>query len=270
MNSALTELTFRCRSLLSLPTVYQKISMKIDQPQTTNNELAEIVKMDPGVASKLLATVNSSFYGFSGKIASVPHAISIVGLNDFQNLVLSASLVQMFQQLKETEFSMEEFWHHSLLCAILAKTLGARINKRSEQESLFIAGLLHDIGKLAIIQTTDKDESTLISLWEERLPAKEQQILGYDHAQAGAALLESWELPSSLIESAGQHHQSEIESPIARTVAISNLIAINQLEQASRRLEGIVQDETITLEELTEIRNQAESELGSLISTYLN
>lgn len=275
MNSALDKAIMTCQSVISLPEVYQQISIKIEQPHTTHHELAELVKLDPGVSSKLLGIVNSAFYGFSGQISSISHAISLVGLNDFKNLVLSSSLVQLFDELKETTFSLHDFWNHSLLTAILAKKIGPQWLSKREQEPLFIAGLLHDVGKLVMLQTQATHIDNLATVWAENNLAAEQEIVGFNHAMAGAGLIRAWELPELLALSAEQHHQLDADKQpaiISLVVYLANAIAIGEsgdIERALTTCNAHVES-PLSMEEIEELKAEAESEKNSLIGLFLS
>lgn len=272
MSEALANAIRQCQSVISLPEIYQQVSIKIDQPHTTHHELAEIVKLDPGVSSKLLAIVNSAFYGFSGQIATIAHAISIVGLSDFRNLVLSSSLVQLFDDLKGSDFSLHEFWNHSLLCAILCKRFGGLWLPRRQQEELFIAGLLHDVGKLMMLQTQAEHIPRLLPAWSEVDLAAEQTLVGFDHTQAGAALIQSWELPPLLAQCAGQHHQLEDAAsvkPAVVAVYLANAVAQGEYEAALTLSNNLV-EQPLTPDEVEQIKEEAVAEKNSLIGVFLS
>jgi HD-like signal output (HDOD) protein len=271
MSEALEKAILQCQSVISLPEVYQQISIKIDQAHTTHHELAEIVKLDPGVSSKLLAIVNSAFYGFSGQISSIAHAISIVGLNDFKNLVLSSSLVQQFEELKGSDFSLHDFWDHSLLCAILCKRFGSLWLSRRQQEELFIAGLLHNVGKLMMLQTQAQQIPQLLPAWSEVDLMAEKTLVGFDHAEAGAALITAWELPERLALCAAQHHQLSAEAPHPAVVAVylANAVAQGEYETALLQSNAWV-EQPLTPEEVEQIRGEAVAEKNSLIGVFLS
>lgn len=275
MNTALNKAILRCKTILSLPSIYQKVSIKIEQPQTTNHELAEIIKLDVGISSRLLAIVNSAFYGFPSQISSVSHAISIVGLNDFKNLVLSASIVNQFEEVKSSGFSMDEFWNDSLFCAILAKHIAKHWASRKEQESLFIAGLLHDVGKLVMVKNTTGDLKALEELWRRGDLNAEKAAYEYNHIEAGEALINSWGLPPELAQCARYHHclpdQADINVSIL-CVHMAHLLASIEDLEASPEIENCnaLAPETLPLDTLLEIKQKALDEKSTLIGLYLS
>ncbi len=275
MNQDLNKAILKCQSIISLPEVYQQISIKIDQPNTTNHELAEIVKLDPGVSSKLLSIVNSAFYGFSGQISTISHAISIVGLNDFKNLVLSSSVVSLFDQLKGSDFSLHDFWSHSLMTGILTKQIGQLWVPRKDQETLFIAGLLHDVGKLLMLQTQASALHDLMNAWGNHDLCAERAVVGFDHAQAGAELIRAWELPELLALSAECHHEL-IPDNSMKLIPLTVFLANALVDEDRTRIQDALilcekfLDDPLSEDQLEEIKTSAVAEKNSLIGLFLS
>ena len=281
MSFSVTETVAKCGTIASLPEAYQKISEKLDQPFTTNNELAEAVKLEPGIAGKLLTIVNSAFYGFSNTIATTSHAISIVGRNDFKNLILSTSVVELFEQIQSATFSMKNYWEHALLCAICSKMLGERWKIKEDREALFIAGLLHDVGKLVIVQVLPDKAEILIPRWLDSPfdQSFEQNMLGFDHAEVGAELMRSWGLPEVLVKATGCHHQpntAETNVLSSYTVFMANVLAHDDEHMVRSALDLCVREMTRMemtidddLEALISLREGAIKEREALISIFL-
>jgi len=277
----LNDVVVQCDNMVSLPEIYLKLSEKIDRPETTNNELADLVKLEPGVASKLLTIVNSPFYGLAGTITTPANAISIIGRNDFKNLVLGSSVVEVFRKLPCQVFTLRRYWEHCLLVAICSKLLGRLWRLKEDREQLFVAGLLHDIGKLMVAQVLPEQADQLAPAWQTSTEggagssAEEQALLGFTHAEAGAALLKAWGLPGLLQLAAGHHHHPELGGPhqaalhvvyMANVLASGESEAIEQSLQTCQRVLG-VEDSTEVLLELLE---EAQQEKAQLIGVYLS
>ncbi|OMH38858.1 HDOD domain-containing protein [Motiliproteus sp. MSK22-1] len=276
MSWSVTETVAKCEDIASLPEAYHKISEKLDQPTTTNNELAEVVKLEPGITGKLLSIVNSAFYGFSNTISTASQAISIVGRNDFRNLVLGTTVAELFEQIQSGTFSMRDYWEHALLCAICSKMLGEQWKIKEDREALFIAGLLHDVGKLVIVQVLPDKAELLIPYWQDN-PFEysfEQQLLGFDHAEVGAELMKSWGLPGILVEATGCHHQpnkAEINKHSSHAVFIANVLAHNDEHRVAEALaqcrEAIAINDDI--DTLLELQQEALRKRETLIGIFL-
>jgi len=281
MTWILNDVVVQCDNMVSLPEIYLKLSEKIDRPETTNNELADLVKLEPGVASKLLSIVNSPFYGLAGTIATPVHAISIIGRNDFKNLVLGSSVVEVFRKLPCKVFTLHRYWEHCLLVAICSKLLGKHWRLNEDREQLFVAGLLHDIGKLMVAQVLPEQADQLAPAWQTLADGgaassvEEQVLLGFTHAEAGAALLKAWGLPGLLQLAAGHHHHPELggsHQAALHIVYMANVLASGESEAIEQSLEVCqkvlgIEDSTEVLLELLE---EAQQEKAQLIGVYLS
>jgi HD-like signal output (HDOD) protein len=178
-------------------------------PSTSAKEVAQIISSDPALTSKVLRVVNSSFYGFPNRITTVSHAIVILGFNTIKSIVLSSTIFDVFRRGgKPGDFDRAEFWKHSIGCGAAAKVLGRRINYPMLEE-LFIAGLLHDVGKIVLDQyVPDKfaEVGALVRSRDILIAEAETQVLGVTHADVGAWLFEKWNLSKGLTDTVRCHH----------------------------------------------------------------
>jgi len=277
----LNDVVLQCDNIVSLPEIYLKLTEKIDRPETTNNELADLIKLEPGVASKLLTIVNSPFYGLAGTISTPAHAISIIGRNDFKNLVLGSSVVEVFRKLPCQVFTLHRYWEHCLLVAICCKLLGKHWRLNEDRELLFVAGLLHDIGKLVVAQVLPEQADLLAPVWQPVDGGRvvdstgEEALLGFTHAEAGAELLKAWGLPGLLQLAAGHHHQPELADShqvALHIVYMANVLASGEREVIEQSLEVCLQVLGVedSTEALLELRDEAQQEKAQLIGVYLS
>lgn len=207
----LEQLIERSGDLGSLPAVVVRINQAIDDPHSNATKIGRIVNEDPALTAQLLKLVNSPFYGFRSRIDTVFRAIAIIGHRELRHLVLAAHALKTFSDMPNELVSMPVFWRRSLSVGVVTRVLASYARER-DIERLFISGLLHDIGSLLIYQQIPHQASDLIlrsrseGLWIRDL---EEREYGFDHAQAGGALLEAWGLPPVLVEAVRYHLQPE-------------------------------------------------------------
>lgn len=194
--------------LVSLPEVCIRVNEMLDEPAVTAAELGQIISQDTSLTARLLKIVNSSYYGFQMKIETVSRAVTVVGLRELRGLVIAASAVETFSNVPDTILNKVRFWRHSLYCGVIARLLAEQCNVL-HSERLFVAGLLHDIGKLIVAQRLPT-ETKMISLEVENGKRSEleveQDFLGFNHAEVGGELMKAWNMPDTLFESVAYHH----------------------------------------------------------------
>jgi HD-like signal output (HDOD) protein len=170
----------------------------------------DIISPDISLTAKILKIANSPFYGLSREINSLQHALTILGFKEIRNLVLSTVVFDSFKNIKENaKFDINEFWKHSFVCGITANIIAAELKKAGNE--FFVAGLIHDIGKLVIYITLPTEFFKLI---EATGPLElkymtfqtEKEILGITHDEVGMSLLQKWNFPKELSAAVGFHH----------------------------------------------------------------
>ncbi len=215
--------------LVSLPEVCLRVNEMMEDPATSAKELGEVISRDTGLTARLLKIVNSSFYGFPSKIETVSRAVTVIGLRELRGLVLAASAVETFSKIPTEVLNRVHFWRHSVYCGVVAQ-LVAEECKVLHSERLFVAGLLHDIGKLIIAHRLPEEMKTIKNrvAAEQRFDFEvEQDVLGFDHADVGGALLREWKMPPTLCDAVEYHHRpSEAEESLmdAAMVHLANSI----------------------------------------------
>ena len=136
----------RVYDLPSFPEVIVKLGEVAEDPNSSSREVAAVMENDQALAAKVLKLVNSAFYSFSKPVASLQHAVTLIGYNSIRSLAMSVSVKGMFKGLGDS-FALESFWCHSLATAIAAKLLAEK-NRFAFKDDMFTAGLLHDVGIL--------------------------------------------------------------------------------------------------------------------------
>ena len=215
--------------LVSFPAIYFKIREVIDSPVSSATHIADVVSKDPSLTVRLLRLVNSSFYGFPQRIDSIPRAVAIIGTNQLTALALAVSAVKVFKGVPARYVDMEAFWEHSVACGVLARVIAFALRLPNE-ERFFVAGLLHDIGRLILFHKIPwiMTEALETALREARpLFEVETRMLGFHHAALGERLMREWNIPEPIRALVGAHHEpSEGDHPVEGAVVhLADLLA---------------------------------------------
>ncbi|MCK4468450.1 MAG: HDOD domain-containing protein [Desulfobacterales bacterium] len=216
-----------------LPTIYMKLTHLLNVSDSSIKMISNIISEDQAVAAMVLKIVNSATYGFYNKIGDLQHAIVILGLNEIKNLVLATSMYKVVKEFKSSSaFDMQEFWKHSIGCAISARVL-AETAYLKNPEDVFTGGLLHDIGKLIhaayLCEEFDDVVANVVETGSQ-MSESEKKILGFDHAQTGSVLAEKWRLPRKTVNMIAHHHLSYMPDTLTREIAavhIGNSLCIS-------------------------------------------
>ena len=195
--------------LVSLPEVCIRVNEMMDDPVVNATDIGKVIAQDTSLTARLLKIVNSAFYGFQARIDTVSRAVTVIGLRELRGLVLAASAVESFSKLPNDVLNLVNFWRHSVYCGVVAQLLAQKCNVL-HSERLFVAGLLHDIGKLVITNKMINESREVIKRVETKKKFDfdvEQAVLGFDHAEVGGVLLKEWNMPESLCNSVLYHHR---------------------------------------------------------------
>jgi putative nucleotidyltransferase with HDIG domain len=217
-----------------LSTTAMKVLRTCNEPGACANDINRAVSLDPVLTGRILQLINSAYYSLPTKVNSLTRAIILLGLNTVKNVVLSFAIFETFS--KRDSFRVvaaDEFWAHSLSTAVIAKLLAARQGvPRGDQEDFFVAGLMHDIGKIPLNhlfsdlywQAAQVAESS-----KRGMRSAEEELIGTDHCQVGLMIARKWQLSDAMVEALARHHMS-IDGKanglqLAQAVALADCVA---------------------------------------------
>ncbi len=210
-NDAVRRVVAKIDTLPALPDLYFAVINEIQSDTSSAVSVGRIIAKDVGMTADVLKMVNSSFFGFARHISNPEEAVTLLGLDVIKGLILSAHLVKVYDKSAIRGFSLEALWRHCLSVGGLAKKLAAEVVRdRKTVDAAFIAGLLHDVGKLVIGANLSAEYNALLDTVraENRLVWEvERDALGTSHAEVGAYLLGLWGLPDVMVEALVFHHQ---------------------------------------------------------------
>lgn len=224
------------RSAVRLPVVPEvtiRLLNAVESPDSSAQELAGIIEADPALSLRLLKVANSSFYGQRAQVATVRSAVVVLGSKTIRSLALAVWTQTLRARARDPEEAalMEPILGHGLAAGVVSSQLAERVN-RSLGEDAFMAGLLHDIGRVALLFHMGSDYLATILGPAERdgflLHEREQEVLGFDHRDLGSALMTSWNLPPFLADVADRHHDAAIvprDQFFVAATALADLLA---------------------------------------------
>ncbi len=217
-----------------LPATVSKILEICNDPQTSPVDLNHVISLDPVLMGKVMRLINSAYYSLPNQITSLVRAVIMLGINTVKNLALSTAVLGTFGKAKDFQaLNMDGYWRHSISVGVTAKLLAARrkIDPKLHEE-YFIAGLLHDIGKIPLNNKLAKEYVTAISHTDREhtpLYISEEKMMMVNHAEVGKLIIENWSLGDNLIDVVYYHHNINDYTGSYRelllTVALANLFS---------------------------------------------
>jgi HD-like signal output (HDOD) protein len=227
-----TEILARSEALPSPPDILAILQRRAGDQEAPIGEIEGLLRQDPALVARLLRLVNSSFFALRHKVNNIGHAVALVGFRTLRSLIFAAFADEVFRnEMPVYGYARRGLWRHAVRCAFTARLLALRgVLDRSEAEDLFIAGLLHDLGKLLLWPTLrhcaeEFDQAMRAS--DGNLVASERAVCGMDHAAAGALVARRWNLAESLVETIAHHHdptQAPLHPALVSAVHLVNWV----------------------------------------------
>ncbi len=221
----LRQMTEKIIGLPTLPTIVTQLIAVVGDPASSARQIAQLVSTDQALTAKILKVANSAFYGFSREIETVQLAIVVLGIEMVKNIGLSVAVLKRFSQGNEHDlFDRQRFWEHAIGSGVAARMLARKFYDRRKADEAFVAGVLHDIGKLILIEyfyDEFVEALTLAADKEIAIVDAEEQVLGVSHADVGGWLAEKWNLPPHLVNAITYHHRPfEQETPAPEDLVV--------------------------------------------------
>ncbi len=198
-------------SLPPLPSTVSKVLAVTADPESSQDDLVNAILPDQAMCVTILKFANSAFFGIPRDVATMSKAVNVLGFNEVHNIVLGKAVFNSFKKIgRKNKKAITAFWYHSFSCGLAAKIL-AKDMKYSQSE-FFIAGLIHDIGKLILLTVVPEDYPPILELAAtDQIQSRQEELdsFGIDHCQVGFKILNRWLFPKRLLTSVASHHHPE-------------------------------------------------------------
>lgn len=207
----LTAIDDQVNSLPALPTIVSKVIAVTEDPESSANDLMQTILPDQTMCSTILKVANSAFFGMSQGVSTIERAVVVLGQEEIKNIVIGKAIFSSFPQLsKENRNTVSLFWEHAFTCGLAAKIIGEHLHLPPSE--LFIAGLIHDIGKLAMLMAFPNEYPILRELsnpCNTNDSSEEHSQFAISHDKVGLQLAKKWLLPEQLVMAIGFHHSPQ-------------------------------------------------------------
>lgn len=220
----------KVENLPTLPSIAAEVFRLASDPNYSPEELSAVIMNDPPLTSKLLKTVNSAYYGNLQKIGTVKQAVIFLGMGEIMDLAFSLAAAKVFDiKLEKGNIDPKALWRHSICTALIAQNLCRGLTE-IKKTGIMTAGLLHDLGKIFLIEHFPEEYETVMEAYDKQnipLPDLETDVFGVDHAEIGMLLSTNWNLPAPLVQSITHHHHplsAESHSEQAALVGLADYL----------------------------------------------
>ncbi|MGI9516408.1 MAG: HDOD domain-containing protein [Pirellulaceae bacterium] len=217
-------------SVQPLPASALALLNACQNPNGQVDEVISIIETEPAIAARILAVANSPLYGYSRQITTIGHAVVILGSRNLSRLAASYAALKMFCENESSGKFREQLYRHSLGCASVARNLTQK-DDGCDPDQAFLGGVLHDIGKLVMMQLLAADYSQLVGAASpQEILTLEQQAFGISHQEVGEFCARKWGFPAEISAVIGHHHGSSAEpltTPLSQVVEAANHVALS-------------------------------------------
>ena len=225
------EIISKMKSFPSMSGIAAKVLKLLDDPDSSAGQVEQLLKQDPSLTANLLKLTNSAYFGIPSKVGSVRHAIAMLGWKRLSKLVMAACVSAITdRKIPGYDLPPGVLWQHSVAVSVTAEGLMREL-KVAESDEIFTAALLHDLGKLILGGFVEKELDEIQEVAARGIPFQmaEQEVLGTDHAEIGALMLESWSFPPKLVSAVRWHHDPDSApetSSMTDIVHVANVLCL--------------------------------------------
>lgn len=202
-------------SLPAMPAIAQKLLALALDTDEGEAQLLKLIEQDPLIAAKIIGMANSPLFGSSRKVNSVTDATMLLGLTRVKSVAIGIATISAVSKVPEGVLKANDLWQHSMAVALVMRTLARAMpaNRRPLDDAIFLAGLLHDIGFMALsylnIDASDAVHNALLAQPERNIQDIEHELIGLTHSEIGAQLARHWDLSEEIIAVIRHHHQPD-------------------------------------------------------------
>ncbi len=228
------------KNLPTLPQILLNLIDVCNRDDSTIDEMSQIINTDPSLSANVMRLINSAYYSLPNRVTTTGQAIVLLGTDAIKNIAISSSVYQVFDGVKgDSVFKRKLFWWHSLMCATLARLIAGKSNYSSPDEA-FLSGLLHDIGKLALLVNFPEEYPGILRSSSNRtdLLLEGEKRLGGTHCEVGSWMLDQWKMKSFIADAVLYHHEPLKKildaSPLVKITFVANILSSENLEANTR------------------------------------
>lgn len=183
----------------ALPDACFKVKALMEDDDSTTEDFANVISVDPSMTSRLLQIANSAIYSFPGEISTISRAVTIIGTQAIYNMMLVDVAATAFKHFSTQSIDLKRFWHMSVFCGLATKNLAITAGIR-DIERLFVAGLLQNFGELIVAKVSPELAKQCEAYSADILPWQlQQKVLGFTYTEVSAELLKIWQIPEKII-----------------------------------------------------------------------
>jgi len=210
MEKSIEQFVNDAQELCVLPDVYSRLVALIDKEDTGLDEIAELISLEPALASSVLKMANSALFNFPKQIESINKAINVLGLKQITQLIHAYGITAAFSEIDTRIMDMDRFWEISVDCALLCRYM-AKARQLDNQDSLFLSGLFHHLGALVLAHQVPEKVMYAEDYDKTATPYfRQKEALGFTYSQCSAVLLESWNVPNSIVKPISNLHSLKL------------------------------------------------------------